>query len=208
MADPLPRSEPEVTLDLLSAVEADDQHSQRSLARDLGIALGLTNAYIKRCVKRGWIKASQAPPNRYAYYLTPKGFSEKGRLTARYLKTSFSFYRKARSELDELFELAIKSGHRRVALAGRSELAEIAVLCAAQYPIEIAAVIDAGNEPAFLGIPLVSDVNAVSAIDGIIVTDTKAGQETYDKMAGIDGSVPVFAPKMLRVVPRASRAAS
>ena len=118
MANPLPKSEPEVTLDLLSAVEADDQHSQRSLARDLGIALGLTNAYVKRCVKRGWIKASQAPPNRYAYYLTPKGFSEKSRLTARYLKSSFSFYRKARSELDELFEQAIESGHRRVALAG------------------------------------------------------------------------------------------
>ena len=51
MANPLPKSEPEVTLDLLSAVESDDQHSQRSLARDLGIALGLTNAYVKRCVK-------------------------------------------------------------------------------------------------------------------------------------------------------------
>jgi DNA-binding MarR family transcriptional regulator len=208
MANPLPKSEPEVTLDLLSAVEADDQHSQRSLARDLGIALGLTNAYVKRCVKRGWIKASQAPPNRYAYYLTPKGFSEKSRLTARYLKSSFSFYRKARSELDELFEQAIKSGHRRIALAGRSELAEIAVLCAAQYPIEIAAVIDAGNEPAFLGIPVVSDVKATSSIDGIIVTDTKAGQETYDKMTDFDESVPVCAPKMLRVVPRAKRASS
>lgn len=208
MTDPVPRSEPEVTLDLLSAIEADYQHSQRSLARDLGIALGLTNAYIKQCVKRGWIKASQAPPNRYAYYLTPRGLSEKGRLTARYLKSSFSFYRKARNELDELFELAIKSGHRRVALAGRSELAEIAVLCAAKYPIEIAAVIDSGNEPAFLGIPLVSDVKAVSSLDGIIVTDTKSGQETYDKMAGIDSSVPVFVPKMLRVVVHATRAAS
>jgi DNA-binding MarR family transcriptional regulator len=202
MADTQPKSEPEVTLDLLTAVEADEQHSQRSLARDLGIALGLTNAYIKRCVKRGWIKASQAPTNRYAYYLTPKGFSEKSRLTARYLKSSFSFYRMARNELDELFEHAVDAGHRRVVLAGRSELAEIAVLCAAQYPIEIAAVIDAGNEPSFLGIPLVSDIKAVRSVDGIIVTDTKAGQETYDKMVRIEASVPVFAPEMLRVVPQ------
>jgi DNA-binding MarR family transcriptional regulator len=201
MANRLPRSESEVTLDLLSAIETDDRQSQRSLARDLGIALGLTNAYIKRCVKRGWIKASQAPPNRYAYYLTPKGFSEKSRLTARYLKFSFSFYRKARKELDEIFELAVKSGHCRVAIAGRSELAEIAVLCAGQHPVEIVAIIDAGNEPAFMGIPLVSDVKAVPSIDSIIVTDTKAGQETYDKMTGIDNSIPVFAPGMLRIVP-------
>ena len=202
MAYPLPKSEIEITLDLLSAVEDDDQHSQRSLARDLGIALGMTNAYIKRCVKRGLIKASQAPSNRYAYYLTPKGFSEKGRLTARYLKSSFSFYQRARNELDDLFKLAIKSGHRRVALAGRSELAEIAMLCAAQYPIEIVAVIDDGNEPAFLGIPLVSDIRAEPSIDSIIITDTKAGQKTYDKMTGIDDLLPVFAPGMLRVVPR------
>lgn len=199
MADPLAKPEPEVTLDLLSAVEANEQHSQRSLARDLGIALGLTNAYVKRCVKRGWIKASQAPPNRYAYYLTPKGFSEKSRLTARYLKSSFSFYRRARNELDDLFDEAMKSGHRRIALAGRSELAEIAVLCAGQHPVEIAAVIDTGNEPEFLGIPVVSDLKAVSGVDSIIVTDTRAGQETYNKMAACDERVPVFAPKMLRV---------
>ena len=47
--------------------------SQRSLARELGIALGLTNAYLRRCIHRGWIKASQAPANRYAYYVTPRG---------------------------------------------------------------------------------------------------------------------------------------
>lgn len=199
MADPLTKPDHEVTLDLLSAVEANDQHSQRSLARDLGIALGLTNAYVKRCVKRGWIKATQAPPNRYAYYLTPKGFSEKSRLTARYLKSSFSFYRRARSELDDLFELAERSGLKRVALAGRSELAEIALLCAGQYPVEIAAVIDAGNEPSFLGIPVVSDLSAVSAVDGIFVTDTRTGQETYDAIIARGDQVPVYAPKMLRV---------
>ena len=208
MADPLAKPEPEVTLDLLSAVEANEQHSQRSLSRDLGIALGLTNAYVKRCVKRGWIKASQAPPNRYAYYLTPKGFSEKSRLTARYLKSSFSFYRRARNELDDLFDEIMKSGHRRVVLAGRSELAEIAVLCAGQYPVEIAAVIDTGNEPAFLGIPVVSDINAVSGVDSVIVTDTQAGQETYDKMAAGDERVPVFARKMLRVQTQESSTAS
>ncbi len=199
MADQASKPEPEVTLDLLSAVEANDQHSQRSLAQDLGIALGLTNAYVKRCVKRGWIKASQAPPNRYAYYLTPKGFSEKSRLTARYLRSSFSFYRRARNELDELFEEAAKSGHRRVALAGRSELAEIAVLCAGQHPVEITAVIDTGNEPSFLGLPVVSDVNSVSGVDGIILTDTRAGQETYEKMVASEQRIPVYAPKMLRV---------
>ena len=176
MPDQPNRAETEITIDLLSAVESDEPHSQRSLARDLGIALGLTNAYVKRCVKRGWIKASQAPANRYAYYLTPKGFSEKSRLTARYLKSSFSFYRRARNELDAMLESCVAAGYDRIALAGRSEIAEIVVLCAGQYPIEIAAVIDTGNEPAFLGISVVQSVDDMPPVDAIIVTDMTAGQ--------------------------------
>ena len=65
-------SESEITLGLLEAVQADGALTQRSAASQLGIALGLTNAYLKRCVKKGLIKVKQVPPNRYSYYLTPK----------------------------------------------------------------------------------------------------------------------------------------
>ena len=62
-----------ITLGLLNMVHDNSATSQRSMAGDLGIALGLANAYLKRCVKKGLIKVSQVPANRYAYYLTPKG---------------------------------------------------------------------------------------------------------------------------------------
>ena len=42
-----------ITLGVLSAIEEDDRATQRAISRDLGIALGLTNAYLKRCVKKG-----------------------------------------------------------------------------------------------------------------------------------------------------------
>ncbi|MEQ8247542.1 MAG: winged helix-turn-helix transcriptional regulator [Alphaproteobacteria bacterium] len=199
MPDQPNSAETEITLDLLSAVESDEPHSQRSLAQNLGIALGLTNAYIKRCIKRGWIKASQAPPNRYAYYLTPKGFSEKSRLTARYLKSSFSFYRHARNELDTILESCVAAGYSRVALAGRSEIAEIVILCAGQYPIEIAAIVDSGNEPTFLGIPVVKSIDDIPAVDVFIVTDMNAGQATYDELADHPAGLTIRVPKILRV---------
>ena len=43
----------DMTLNLLSAVDADSKITQRSLAAELGIALGLTNAYFKKCVDKG-----------------------------------------------------------------------------------------------------------------------------------------------------------
>src|SRR5262252_9985769 len=82
-----------IVLGLLNSVEADGARSQRRIAAELGIALGLVNAYLKRCVKKGLVKVHDAPARRYAYYLTPQGFAEKSRLTVQYLSDSFSFFR-------------------------------------------------------------------------------------------------------------------
>ena len=64
--------EDKLTLDLLDAIERQDNISQRHLARHMGIALGLTNSYLKRCVRKGLVKIHHVPANRYLYYLTPK----------------------------------------------------------------------------------------------------------------------------------------
>ena len=69
--------EDQLTLNILDAIENQSDLSQRRLAGDLGIALGLANSYLKRCIRKGLVKVSAIPSNRYLYYLTPKGFSEK-----------------------------------------------------------------------------------------------------------------------------------
>src|SRR5579885_3412822 len=129
-----------IMLGLLDAVEQDRAHSQRHLASELGIALGLVNAYLKRCVKKGLVKVSDAPARRYAYYLTPQGFAEKSRLTVQYLSNSFSFFRLAKS--DCALVQAKARGFSRVVLAGQSDLAEVAILCAVEAGIAIVAVVD------------------------------------------------------------------
>src|SRR5216117_514816 len=90
--------ETRIMLDLLESVERDGGQSQRRLASELGIALGLVNAYLKRCVKKGLLKVNQAPARRYVYYLTPQGFAEKSRLTVEYLSYSFRFFRQAKAD--------------------------------------------------------------------------------------------------------------
>src|ERR1700687_3298138 len=114
-----------IMLGLLESVERGGEQSQRRLAAELGIALGLVNAYLKRCIKKGLVKVSVAPARRYAYYLTPHGFAEKSRLTVEYLGFSFSFFRQARAECAEIFAVARSCGFQRVVVAGVSDLAEI-----------------------------------------------------------------------------------
>src|ERR1700684_881841 len=138
MADSLPTDDngaDRLVLGLLTSVEADGARSQRRIAADLGVALGLVNAYLKRSIKKGLVKVSQAPARRYAYYLTPQGFSEKSRLTIKYLSSSFSLFRKAKEDFAKVFDLARARGMERIVLAGKSDLSEIAILCAVDRPI-------------------------------------------------------------------------
>jgi len=139
---PPPEKEESLTLEILEAIEADSRISQRGLARQLGVALGLANSYLKRCVRKGLIKVQEAPANRYLYYLTPKGFAEKSRLTAEYLSYSFDFYRRAGESLRRVFDGCRRDGHRSIVLAGASDLAEIALLRVEEYGLDIVAVYD------------------------------------------------------------------
>ena len=126
-------SEVEITLGLLKAVYSNAESTQRSLAADLGIALGLVNTYLKRCISKGYIKTRQIPRNRYAYYLTPTGFAEKSKLAAEFLHQSLSLFRQARADYRNILDLCAATGRKRLCLCGCSDLAEIFILLSADY---------------------------------------------------------------------------
>jgi DNA-binding MarR family transcriptional regulator len=188
-----------IVLGLLESVERDGAQSQRKLASDLGIALGLVNAYLRRCVKKGLLKIGQAPARRYAYYLTPHGFSEKSRLTVEYLSSSFSFFRHAREDCASVLKAAHACGWTRVALAGVSDLAEIATICALEQGIAIVAVVDSNAAvDRFVGTPVVKDIAAVpGGCDALMVTDLQATRESVAALADQFGAERVLVPALL-----------
>lgn len=195
-----------IVLGLLESVERDGSQSQRHLALELGIALGLVNAYLKRCIKKGLVKVGEAPARRYAYYLTPQGFAEKSRLTVDYLSSSFSFFRRARSDCSELMAEVVARGSSGVVLAGMSDLAEIAVICALESKLEIVAVVDPKATPTnFMGVLVVPSFEQVAApIEAIIVTDLAAPRETFDGAVERFGAERVWAPALLGLRVRAT----
>ena len=190
-----------ILLGLLESVERDGGQSQRRLASELGIALGLVNAYLKRCIKKGLVKVSEVPPRRYAYYLTPQGFAEKSRLTIEYLTSSFSFFRQARADCAKTLALAQENGWSRVALAGISDLAEIAVICAFERGIAIAGVIEPeAGTATFMGAPVVPSFDALpGAVDAIVVTDLRTARETFAAASAHVGGERVLVPSLLGV---------
>jgi DNA-binding MarR family transcriptional regulator len=188
-----------ILLGLLESVERNGGQSQRHLASELGIALGLVNAYLKRCVKKGLVKVAEVPPRRYAYYLTPQGFAEKSRLTIEYLTFSFSFFRQARADCASTLGSALANGWSRIALAGISDLAEIAVICAVESGTSIVAVVDAdASAEAFMGTPVVRAFDAIAdKADAVVITDLRNARETFAAAAVQLGRERVLAPKLL-----------
>lgn len=192
---------PMIMLGILESVERDGGQSQRHLAAELGVALGLVNAYLKRCVKKGLVKVSEAPARRYAYYLTPHGFSEKSRLTVQYLSHSFGFFRRAKSDCSLLLEAAEQKGIRRILLAGKSDLAEITAICALDHGIEIVAVVDrAAGDVRFIGLPVYPDYGAVrEQFDAVMITDMVDARASADRAIGRFGADRVLIPELLRI---------
>jgi EPS-associated MarR family transcriptional regulator len=96
----------EVRYRLLKLLEPNPHRSQREVAKELGISLGKVNYCLRALVDKGWIKATNFKNSRnktaYMYLLTPRGFDEKTRVTARFLKRKVREYEALRTEIEQL----------------------------------------------------------------------------------------------------------
>jgi len=188
-----------IILDLLVSVSRDGGRSQRTLASEFGVALGLVNAYLNYCIQKGYIRVKKIPAKRYFYYLTPKGFAEKSRLALMLVANSFRSFRQAREEYGAAFDAFRRAGYRRIVLIGRSELAEIATLCAAENDITIAAILS-DTEGQFLGLPLVKALEQVpGGFDGFAITDLSKPEDSYNAAVRAVGRERVAAPSFLGI---------
>lgn len=185
--------ESEIMLGLLEAVAAGGKHSQRHLAAELGIALGLVNIYLKRCVKKGLIKVAHAPARRYAYYLTPQGLAEKSRLMAEYLSWSLTLFRRARAACAATVAEARGRGWRRIGIVGDGDLAEVVAMCAAEFDLEVVRVAARSDSDT----AVVSFADAAAVVDGVVITDFYRTADDYAAAVATFGAGRVLVPSLV-----------
>lgn len=192
--------EESLTLEILETIEQQNDVTQRHLADRLGVALGLANSYLKRCVRKGLVKIHQAPANRYLYYLTPKGFAEKSRLTAQYLSSSFDFYRRAGDSLTEIYEQCRKNGCERILFCGVSELAEIASLRASEHGIHFIGTFDPSSElKKFLHMPVWRSLADVDDYDACLLTSLTQANDLYSMLIQTLEPEKILVPSILGI---------
>jgi DNA-binding MarR family transcriptional regulator len=167
-------------LEILTAIEEGAPLTQRALAQRLGVALGLTNLYVRRLAGKGFIKIREFPTKPYArkrlrYVLTPKGVAEKARLTYEYMGHSLQLFRRTRDNLRDAMGQLGQNGMKRIALWGTGEAAELAYLTLKEFGLEPVGVFDADGGGHFLGLPVRPVTELAQAdTDGIVIA-------TFDK---------------------------
>lgn len=178
------QTEKKVMVHLLSEIERNPTFTQRGLSAELGIALGLMNQYLKRCITRGWVRVSQVAPKRIAYFLTPEGFKEKSQMVTDYLARSLTFFRDARAQCEEVFSECKANGWGKVALVGAGDLADIAQLVAQGLGLEVEVVERQGNFEHY---------------DAVMVTDVLDPQGAYESIKDHLEPKQLFTLKLLHI---------
>src|SRR4030065_2819506 len=128
-------------LNLLQELEKNPIVSQRELSNKFGIALGVTNACLKRMLRRGLIRLKKVPPRRIGYYLTPQGFAEKGRLTMTVISYNIHHYSSLKALITEKFLEMESQGVKRLIFWGVSDEMEIAYIILQGTDMELVAIV-------------------------------------------------------------------
>lgn len=169
---------------LLSELERDGNVTQRTLATKLGVALGLTNLYIKRLARKGFIKITTIPSHRIKYILTPQGFAEKSRLTYQYMQYSLSYYRDIRDRLRKTLAAAANDGAKRVVIYGTGELAEMAYLSLREMNLTLVGFVDDREVDTFLSYPVWRpNVLADWEFDAVLLADLARTADAAETLA-------------------------
>ena len=181
----------ERNLEILTAIGEGRPLTQRALAERLGVALGLTNLYLKRLAKKGFIKITEFPVKpaarkRLRYVLTPQGVAEKTRLTYEYVGHSLRLYRRTRETLREALGHLLLGGVKRIAIYGVGEAAELAYLTLKEFGVEPIGIF--ADEPGaqFLGFP-VRDVRQLldEELEGIVLATFDRPEPQLGALVGL-----------------------
>ncbi len=173
-------------LSLLQELEKNPVISQRELSHKFGIALGVTNACLKRMARRGWIRILSQNHHKIGYFLTPKGFSEKTKLTLHLISWTVQHYSTLKDIIGErLLEMQNK-GVERIVFYGLSDEMEIAFVTLQGLNLKLVGIVEDEEKidrKEVFGFEL-REINQIGVLnpDAVLITTLIGQEEKKEKL--------------------------
>jgi len=127
---------------ILENIEKNPEITQADLAAQLGVAVGSVNWYLKRLIRKGYVKVTRMQRRRLRYLITPQGISEKTRLTGAFMQASLKWYRETRRASQQFLTEIKQAGYDTVCIEGDGDLAEIVYLSCLEADVRVKKEID------------------------------------------------------------------
>jgi DNA-binding MarR family transcriptional regulator len=140
-------------LRLLAQLEAHESITQRALARNLGIALGLTNLLLRQLVRVGWIEVKHGKPNSARYTLTAAGAAARARQRRHRRELAVRRYAQIRQIIRRRLEAV---SPKRIVFFGVGEVAEIGFASLQGANVELVGIVGDDAKREFFGMAVQS----------------------------------------------------
>jgi len=187
-------------LRLLEELEKNPVISQRELSHKFGIALGVTNACLRRMTRKGLIRIRDLNPRRIGYYLTPKGMLEKGRLTLNLISFRVQHYSELKKIIaNRLLEMQ-RDGRQRIVFYGVSDEMEVAYITLQGVDLKLVGIVEEDEKfkPQFIfGYELepVSRINELKP-DCVLVTSLEESGGKKERLRNLLDKDSIFISDM------------
>ena len=105
---------------IAKTLEEEPLASQRVLAENAGMSIGLMNAVLKRFVERGWIMLTNVNLRKLSYAVTPDGIAELTSRSQKFTKRTFAIANTYNETFCHLVSESKKQGITTLILYGKS----------------------------------------------------------------------------------------
>jgi len=179
-------------LRLLEELEKNPVVSQRELSHKFGIALGVTNACLKRMARKGWIRIRDFNRRKIEYCLTARGFEEKARLTFRLISSTVQHYSVLKRIISQRLLEMQRDGLKRIVFYGLSDEMEVAYVTFQGVDLRLVGIVE-DDEKMMPQIVLGFEIEPVSRVqelkpDGILITSLTENGKKRERLEEIYGS--------------------
>ena len=183
-------------LRLLEELESNPIVSQRELSHKFNIALGVTNACLRRMARKGWIRIRDLNPRKIGYYLTSKGMLEKARLTIHLISFRVQHYSELKKIIAKRLLEMQRDGMKRIVFYGVSDEMEVAYVTLQGVNLKLVGIVEDDEKfiPQFIFGYELEPVSRIKELkpDCILITSLSENEKKKETLKEVFGSNSIY----------------
>jgi DNA-binding MarR family transcriptional regulator len=191
----MPASQDKYDRQILQAIASGERLTQRSLAREMGVAVGLANLLIRRLVGKGYVRIANMGARHVTYLMTPEGRDALATATRASIENTVHLYTQTREQIrDSLASISDQCAEheKRIVFYGAGDVAEIAYVSLQNTDLSLVGVVDDKRTGRFFNVEISSpDALTRETIGGVpyshvVVTSLRAADAIRERLASRD----------------------